>query len=162
MDRIKLSDKNKKIVLAILLSLGIIFLILSEYDFSRADGTETSAFNEEEYILNLETRLSEIIGKMDGISDVSVMITLERGVEYRYAKETASNGLSASGETSVFQLQSSSDGGEVPILIATDSPIVKGVSIVCRGAESAVMQNKIISLVASTLNLNRNQIYVTT
>ncbi len=161
MELITKMSKSKKILLAILLSAGLIFLTLSEYDFLKAEESGTSAFNEDEYILNLERRLSEIIGKMDGISDVSVMITLERGIEHKYAKETSADGISGSG-TDVFRLQTSSDGDAVPILIATDSPIVKGVSVVCRGAEGAVMQNKIISLVASTLNLNRNQIYVTT
>lgn len=161
MELITKMSKSKKILLAILLSAGLIFLTLSEYDFLKADESGTSTFNENEYILNLERRLSEIIGKMDGISDVSVMITLERGIEHRYAKETSADSISGGG-TDVFRFQTSSDGDAVPILIATDCPIVKGVSVVCRGAEGSVMQNKIISLVASTLNLNRNQIYVTT
>jgi len=162
MELINKMSKGKKILLAILLSAGLIFLALSEYDFLKAEEVGTSAFNEEEYIMNLERRLSEIIEKMDGVSDVSVMITLERGIEHKYAKEASASSISGSGGTDVFRLQTSSDGDALPILIATDSPIVKGVSVVCRGAEGAVMQNKIIALVASTLNLNRNQIYVTT
>lgn len=162
MELISKMSKGKKILLVILLSVGLIFLMISEYDFLKAEESETSAFNEEEYTLNLERRLAEIIEKMDGVSEVSVMITLERGIEHKYAKESSSANISGAGGTDVFRLQTSSDGDTQPILIATDSPIVKGVSVVCRGAEGTVMQNKIISLVASTLNLNRNQIYVTT
>lgn len=162
MERFGLNDQKKKIILGILLALGIIFLLLSEYDFSRADEETVQGLDEEAYVARLETRLSEMIGRINGISDVNVMITLEKGEEYRYAKEASSQSLSSSDLTHAFRLQTDSDGTEAPILIATLSPVVKGVSVVCRGAEDAVMQNKVISLVASTLNLNRNQIYVTT
>ena len=150
------NSKNKKILLAILFSLGIIFLIVSEYDFTRTE-EEISTFQEDEYVQKLESRLSAIIEKMDGISDVSVMITLARGEEYQYASAIGNTSDQESG----FRFDTSAKSGEAPILIATDSPIVKGVCVVCRGADEATMQNKIISLVASTLNLTQTQIYVT-
>ena len=156
MNRLLPNSKGKKILLAILFSLGIIFLVISEYDFTRTE-EEVSTFQEDEYVQKLESRLSAIIEKMDGISDVSVMITLERGERYQYIEAL---GNTTDGEHA-FRFDASANSGEDPILIATNSPIVKGVCVVCRGAKDAAMQNKIISLVASTLNLNQNQIYVT-
>ncbi len=162
MDRFLISSKLKRTVFAILLSLGLIFLVFSEYDFMGTEDKNLEAFDENEYILHLETRLAEIIEKMEGISEVNVMITLERGTEYQYTQATAASGELTASENSSFHLQTASNNGEKPVFVAASSPIVKGVSVVCRGADGAVMQNKIISLIASTLNLNQNQIYVTT
>lgn len=157
MDRWLPDNKNKKILLAILFSLGLIFLVISEYDFTRTEEETNSIFQEEEYVQKLENRLAAIIEKMDGISNVNVMITLKRGEGYQYTKEVGNT----SDQNNVFRFDNSGNG-ETPVLIATDSPIVKGVCVVCRGAKDAVTQNKITSLVASTLNLKQNQIYVTT
>jgi hypothetical protein len=77
------------------------FLILSEYDGDEKSDQAPPSFSESEYSVMLEKRLSDILEKMEGVSDVTVMITLEGGVSYEYAKKLF-RVLERTGDISVF------------------------------------------------------------
>jgi len=157
-----MGNKKNLTLFAILLAVGIIFLALSEYSSNEQVNAGSEDFDATAYTLDLETRLCEIIGRMDGVSDVTVMITLKGGMEYEYAKEISKSldGQNTSSET-IFQMQEDTGGKKTPILMTTKTPEIKGVSVVCNGAENIRIRQKIIGLVSSTLNLKENQIYVT-
>ena len=127
--------EKKFAFLALILSLGIIFLFLSEYSF---DGTteKNAAADTQNSAQALEERLCEILSQMEGVDDVHVFILLEE---------------SLSADASPFSSDESS----------RRTPVIRGVSVVCAGAKNVHLKRKIILLVASTLNLNENQIYVT-
>ena len=129
--------------------LGIILLFLSEYSDIRKTENETDRF-EQEYTLHLESRLADMIGRLEGVSDVSVMITLEGGVLYQKEMQNDESSVSVffSGNTETERSRDLS------------FPSVKGVSVVCKGASNPKICHRILSLVASTLNLNENQIFV--
>lgn len=159
-DSIKHLKKNLPLFAALFL-LGIIFLCFSEYN-ENTKGNLSDEFDAEAYTEKMELRLEEMIGKMDGISDVNVMIALEGGLRYQWAKETSKN---LEGEknysSSTLLLLESTGGNSSPILVEKSAPKIRGVSVVCKGAKSAQAKERIIGLVAGTLNLNANQIYVT-
>ncbi len=159
--KIKISQKNLS-VLVICFVIGIIFLFLSEYSSFERSRSDDSVFDETAYTASLETRLASILEQVNGVSDVNVMITLEGGITYRYANQTAKSlsGDNSSVET-LLQMQEDSGGALSPILTETILPRVKGVSVVCKGAADVNIQKKIIGLVSSALNLNENQIFVT-
>ena len=60
--------------------LGIIFLFISEY--SSSTSTKPNVFSEEEYVKRLETKIGAILEKVEGVENVSVMITLEGGNQW--------------------------------------------------------------------------------
>ncbi len=159
----KLKRKEKNIlILGLCFVLGIIFLFLSEYDFGEQTDSVNESFDEAMYTQNLESRLAAIIDQMKGVSDVTVMITLEGGVSYHFANQTAKS-LSESSSTveTLLPMQEDSKGKSTPILTETKLPAIRGVSVVCAGAADVQIRKRIIGLVASTLNLNENQIFVT-
>jgi stage III sporulation protein AG len=146
--------KSKKMLIpAICLLLGIMFLFVSEYIGTNGNKTGND-FDEEEYALRLEARLSQLLETMEGVSQVKVMVTLESGEEYRFASQSVTS------SDSFFYLPSGS-GSQEPILTTVGTPKIKGVSVVCKGASDIRIQKKIIELVGSTLNLSQNQIFVT-
>lgn len=147
-------------ILAILFLLGIIFLALGEYDSNKGTESIGVEFDERAYTENLETRLCSILEKMDGVDDVSVMITLEGSSRYQFAKQENS-AYQGSAYVSSFLMQENAAGSKEPILIEVGAPTIKGVSVVCRGAENFRTREKIIGLISSTLNLTKNKIYVT-
>lgn len=159
-DSMKNLKKNLPLF-AILFIFGIIFLFLSEYN-GNTKGNYADDFNAEAYTEKLETRLEEMIGKMDGISEASVMIALEGGERYQWAQETTKNldGEKNASSSTLFLLESTG-GSASPILVEKSAPKIKGVSVVCKGEKASSCKEKIIGLVAGTLNLNANQIYVT-
>ena len=159
--KIKIHQKNMPILI-ICLCLGIIFLFLSEYHLDEERGDLSDDFDEDAYTAILEDKLKNILEEMDGVSQVNVMITLEGGRYYRYAigSSKSLNGSLESSET-FLQLQKDSGGNSAPILTEVLLPKVKGVSVVCQGAEDDAIRGRMIRLIASTLDLNANQIYVT-
>lgn len=146
-------------LLAILFVLGIIFLYLSEYDSNKRNGNSSFDFDSKSYTEDLEERLCAMLEKMDGVEDVSVMITLETSSRYQI---TGSKGNPYDSNTYVnaFSLQSDSADGE-PAVMEIKAPKIKGVSVVCIGAENIRIRERIINLISSTLNLTKNRIYVT-
>ncbi|MBR5294988.1 MAG: hypothetical protein IKU24_00180 [Clostridia bacterium] len=145
-------------ILIILLSFGIIFLFFSEYDSNKEVKSSQDDFDEESYTLQLEERLCSIIEEIDGVSEVNVMVTLESGKRYTFAQEEKSANGS---DITTFLMTEGENGHSSPILIETGAPKIKGVSVVCHGAENALIREKILRLVAGTLDLTQNKIYVT-
>jgi stage III sporulation protein AG len=146
--------KSKKMLIpAICLLLGIMFLFVSEYIGTNGNKTGND-FDEEEYALRLEARLSQLLETMEGVSQVKVMVTLESGEEYRFASQSVTS------SDSFFYLPSGS-GSQEPILTAVGTPKIKGVSVVCKGADQAQIRLRITRLISSTLDLSEHQIYVT-
>ena len=152
--------KKNTPILAILLVLGIIFLFLSEYDSNKGTQTQGAVFDESEYAERLEQRLGNMLENMVGVEEAHVMITLESSSCYQFAQQDGSS-LHNSTYTGAFLMQEGSSGSKEPILVEVGAPKIKGVSVVCRGAENILIRERIIHLISSTLNLTQNKIYVT-
>ena len=147
-------------LIGILFLSGIIFLTLSEYDFNKSEESVGAGFDESAYTRDLEERLSAMLEEMDGVENVRVMITLDSGSRYQYAKEESTS-LQGSTYASSILTQDRGSGTKEPILIQVEAPKIKGVSVVCRGAGNSLIREKIIGLISGTLNLTKNKIYVT-
>lgn len=147
-------------LLAILFVLGIIFLYLSEYDSNKRTGNGSIDFDSKSYTENLEERLCAMLEKMDGVEDVQVMITLETSSRYQVAGEKG-DAFNLGTYVNSFSLQKGSENGNEPTIIEIEAPKIKGVSVVCIGAENIQIRERIINLISSTLNLTKNKIYVT-
>ena len=137
------SEKGIKIIFAV----GII-LIITIFLFSLSDGREEGGskaadlesngilFKLDDYERRLEERLSEIVGKIEGTSGISVMITLEKSEENIY--EGRSSDISA-----------------------TVTPTVRGVVIVCKGCENAVVRQKVVDAACKALGVSAARVCVT-
>lgn len=157
--KIKFMKKNGPFFI-ILFIAGIIFLGLAEYDSNKGEGSADSNFDEKAYTADLEQRLVTILEEMDGVDDVHVMITLEGSTRYEFAQQESTT-LQGSAYVSSFLMKEGGSGTKEPILIEVGSPKIKGVSVVCNGAENILIRERIIGLIAGTLNLTKNKIYVT-
>ena len=58
---------------------------------TQAAVTRLEAEDTQQYVQDLETKLTTLLGSIDGVSELSLMVTLESGVEYVYATEQRSN-----------------------------------------------------------------------
>ena len=145
-------------LLAILFILGIIFLYLSEYDSNKKMESGID-FDPQSYTKDLENQLSAMLEQMEGVESARVMITLETGSRYQISgiKGTAD----PAAYVNSFSHQDGYGNGEKPTVMAIEAPKIKGVSVVCAGAENIQIRERIINLIASTLNLTKNKIYVT-
>ena len=135
----KILSQKKYAVMSVILILGIIFLIGSEY-ISNGNAIRESAYDQDAYARGLEKRLKEILERVDGVSEVQVMIAVTP-FETREAQSAAAVWREERQETS--------------------PPEIRGVSVVCRGASDPTVKKKVIDLVKSVLDLESNRIFVT-
>lgn len=146
---------NKKLrnILIIILSIIIVFLLL--FNFNSKESTETKSVAEN-YIDSLEERLTDVLSKIDGAGDVSVIIKAESGMETVLAKETI--------------IKETSSGKEIiesPLLVNGKTvtlkelyPKITGVLIVTEGAKNIALMHKIQQATTSLLGVDINCIEI--
>ena len=130
--------KNMKVFAALGLGAGVVLIILS-FIAPGGGGSEepVSEFSSADFVKRQEAKISEMLSRIDGVSEPFVMITLADSGERVY----------------------DTDGRE-PVLIKEIEPRIKGVAVICRGIANPEMQLKIINLVSTVLNLPTNRVYV--
>lgn len=167
-------DKRKRVEnLIFLIILLVILLISINYIFSTSDKTSansnstTSKNNimgnnvddKKENIeminsqTNLENKLSDILSKINGISDVSVLLTYstdtKQNVVYN-TKEENSDGKTSTEKSVAYNEQS---GQKSAIVESVEMPKVEGAIIVAKGANSVEMRSKLASTISSVTGI---------
>ncbi len=150
-------DKKLKYLLVfIIVAILIISLIMS---FSK---NETEVLNENDnvstYVSQLENKLSKTLSKVEGVGEVSVVITVESGMETVLATKVITN------KTSNGEIVE-----ETPIIVNGKTVVLKenypqiiGVMIVAKGANKIGVLNKIQQATISLLDIELNQIEILT
>lgn len=161
--------KNSMAAFIILgLAAGLILLVISV--IPQPDRSETASKSntgnaqihmETEYI---ENKLAALIGKLDGVAEVSVMVTLDSSSEYIYAsyqsvKENTSGGSKDAQKE--ITLAPDGNGAQIPVLVKEIIPKIRGVAIVCRNSSGSGAELDIINLAATALGVPTNKVYVT-
>jgi stage III sporulation protein AG len=156
---------------------GALILVLAPLGTGQTDAapkTQQEQRSVEEYKTQLEGELTELLSSIEGVSEISLMITLESAGENVYAteKRASVNLLSDSLSTSQKRVENqndsedsyiilkSADGSESAILVKQLQPVIKGAAIVCKGADNEVIRQKIIETTAIALDLSTNRVSV--
>lgn len=138
--------------------LGMLLILLSEL-WPQAEPTAaqsaagSSITDYAEYQAQLERRLSELIGQMEGAGRTAVMVTLENGEETIYALDTQS-GQTQSQQTHVLL----DDGTALAQTVCL--PQVCGVAVVCDGGGDIRIVAQVTEMVSALLNIPTNRICV--
>ena len=129
----------------------------------------------QEYVAQLEERLTGIVGSIEGVGRCQVMVTAESGVEYVYAVEETQNvnrtnsynGDEVARETQQENTEQKyivvdAGNGKKEALVKTErQPAIQGVVIVCEGAGSMVVQERVTQVVTTALGIPYNKVCVT-
>lgn len=113
------------------------------------------------YTETLEKRISSLVESIGGVSQVSVLLTMDGGSEYVYAQNGSdgySNGALSSTAREYLIVQR--DGEEDPVLIQEIYPKIRGVAVVCAGGEDIQLQIKITELLSTALGISSSRISV--
>ena len=149
--------------------IGIALIFLSSYFPSGSGGSAEETLDKisaQEYTSQLEENLIQIISHIDGAGEAKVMITLETGVETKYATQEKSSTESSRDKTSGTSEVSyitvrDANGSERALAVTEVQPTVKGVVVVCPGGEEPVVQQRIISEVTTALDISSKRVFVT-
>ena len=191
MDAKKRLTESKRSLLAlfktrrtnIILCLGIGGIILIMLSVLLPSGFATTKKNpdvgvsvtSEEYASQMEDKLTGIIGKIEGVGKCEVMVTLESGVEYIYAVEETMNINETNnfeGEEVKKQSQQNNiqqkyivvdagSGKKEALLKTGKPPAIQGVVVVCEGAGSAVVQERVTQAITTALGISYGKVCVT-
>ena len=154
------SVKNIELYLALVFAVIAVVVIfaVSSGSSSQTSGNVYDGANFNEYIATMENKLTSVIGKIDGVKNVSVAISasaLEQ-TEYAYDRET----------TVVGDKQTTSEklvtvGGK-PLVTKTLPPEIYGVVVVCDYADDPITKYKIIQVVVTLLDTSADKVQVFT
>lgn len=172
-------DKRVRLIVALGL-LGMALILLSQFLSSGSSGqrdvdTATADFVSEQYIADLESKLTTLITGMKGVGRARVMVTLESGVQYIYAQEekrntdfTREQGETAEVAGRVYEKENveqkyilvDQNGTKQPVLQTELQPRVQGVVIVCDGADNVIVEQSLINVVTTALNIPSSRVCV--
>lgn len=157
-----------KYPLAIALA-GIIFLTLpyKSNDSPQPDSGQTSAPAYD--IRELESRLSEMLSKCDGVGKSEVLLTHNGSVETVYEKNTESN-MSRGGadDSAEYQRQEQSELATLqnssynqdPVIIKYNYPAITGALVVCEGGAADNVRLRVIQAIGAVTGLGSESISV--
>lgn len=164
-ERIKallLGDKGRRFIIAGALA-AMLLLLLSAVPrgVKSAEPLEDAS----ELERGLEQRLVQLISRIDGAGEVTVMVTLDTVSRQVYEKDARSESTSrADGgsngsvhETEVVLAGSAKE----PLRVGTVQPKVRGAAVVCPGASDPVIRERVANTVARALDIGLSRVYVT-
>lgn len=141
------SAKFAEVAIVVILLVVVAVLILSSFSSNKEET--------EGYAQTLESRLSEILSRIDGAGEVEVFLTVASEGEKVIAVETSESADGTITTTPVFS------GGE-PVILEELMPEITGVLIVAEGADDLGVRFNLIEASASVLNINQSIIKVYT
>ncbi len=161
--KIKLKKSDLIIILVLSAIVGILMVLFSG-NTNKADAVDTTkVFSEADYTESLEKRLKSIIEDIEGVGQVSVMITIEGSQIFSYATDVSQD-TKADGDykrESTIVLTAGGTNTKSPIVSGYKLPEIKGAAIVCSKRISPTLQAKVIGVASAALGISTSKIYVT-
>lgn len=171
---LKYKEKIKSPKTLIIIGIvGILLIFLSGLGGEdREAATSTSldmGISSEEYRQKLEKDIKKIVAEIIGSNNITVVVTLESGMRYKYADITEGASTDKSDNDTVstsselkqgYITVKTADGGEQALLVTTQMPEVRGVAIVCPGGDNEFIAQKIENTVTAALNITSQRVSI--
>lgn len=163
--------KNPKLLISIGM-VGVLLIFLSGLGSKEEAPAKTQTVTEitaEEYRVKLQKDIKQIVKGITGSNKITVVVTLESGMKYKYADitegastdKTEDNTTSSSSELKQGYITvKTADGGEEALLVTTQMPEVRGVAIVCLGGDNEIIAEKIKNTVTAALNITSQRVHI--
>ena len=156
---------------------GMLLILLSQLLSSPAkkqvSKTETAEMTMEQYEQEIERRLTELVTSIQGVGRAKVMVTLESGIEYIYATQERkrSENTQDFSEDKLERSHSSSDeeldyiifegaDGKQALVRTRLEPGIKGVVVICDGADNKSVENSVVNVVTTALGILSTRVFV--
>lgn len=147
-----LREKNKIWIIVIATVLGLSFIFISGTNENKSSSnTEYGVITKE-----LENRVEKLCGKIRGVSNVSVMITLETVGETKYAQ----NSQISKDDISISERYEYVSMSQGLMPIAEITPKVRGVAVICSGGGNADIQLKLTELLCAIFDISANAVSI--
>lgn len=169
------SIKHIEVYLIVLLIAVVLIIWFADFgtnaNKTTKDTTSTSSLSQ--YTTELENKLSATLSQIEGAGSVSVMITLDGSSQLILAYETESKSNTTDNTTSSgtstktnnttansTPIIINSNGQSTPLVLSEIMPEVKGVVVVCEGANNIRVKLNILEAVQALLGVSSSQIEI--
>ena len=122
--------------------------------------TESTLPDADAYRSDLEKRLTALLSGMDGVGNVTVMLTVRGTAEQVYAEEVKTSSSDRSAQTESAFVITKSGGEESALVTETKYPEEIGAAVLCSGGSHAVVREQVTGAVSTVLGIPASQIYV--
>lgn len=156
----KLKCDKKRLFIIVAGIVGIMLLVVSEFIPEGEENVEITENDDEmsftSYEKDIEERLKNLLESIDGAGKVQVMVTIESGDEKVYATESKKSENNEEKNYVLVDIEGSDSG----LLLKIAQPEIRGVAIVCQGADSPTVRNAVVGAVTSVLGISSNRVNV--
>ncbi len=161
---------NKKTI-SIILALGICGMLLIGFSDSIFTGEKTdkdkNVITIEQYIKNLEKKTREMLNFVDGAGKCKIMITADVSSEQNFATDdsisqdirTEQSASKNDIEKEIVMVEDS-NGKKIALVKSVTEPKIRGVLVLCEGADNIETKEKITNAVKTLLGVSINKISV--
>lgn len=161
----KAKNWNRSSLLVFAGALGLFFLLAGNafspgnrnHEADAAQSTASETVYAQEYAASLEQTLTRVIESIQGAGQVKVAVTLEAGPQTVYALDETDRGENGS-ETQHILLENSS--GQNALVEMVWEPEIRGIAVVCQGAEDVQVQAQITEAVSVLTGVSSNRISI--
>ena len=152
------------LLLCAAVGMALILIGNGEWSFLGSKANEASSTVEVDpltaYATMTEQKIAALCGSVRGVSEVTVVVTLEGDFTYIYATDRESSERDGVVEEQVTYVTVGSGSNEQTVLLTRQYPRVSGIGIVCRGGGDATVRREILSLLSAAYGIPTNQIYI--
>lgn len=156
----KFTCDKKRLFIIVAGIVGVLLLVVSEFIPESEEDVEITENDDEisftSYEKDIEERLKNLIESIDGAGKVQVMVTIESGDEKVYATESKKTENNEEKSYVLVDIEGSDSG----LLLKIAQPEIRGVAIVCQGADSPTVRNAVVGAVTSVLGISSNRVNV--
>ena len=127
--------KAKNIIIAVGV-LGILLIFISSFSGFNNNEQNGSDYSVSQYREEIQDSLSEMLSRIEGVGNVSVLLTIENSVEGGYLENN-------SPKTKEIE------------------PVIRGVVVACDGGDDSVVTERVLDAVTKALNISSAKVSVT-
>lgn len=145
---------------ALILCLGVVLMLLPVRGDNQSNQTQAVSQSEEgEQTFDLEAlerRMESALSEINGVGEVTVVLSLRSSGEDILAQDT-SEGTTSDRETVIV---STGSGTEEAVSVKTIYPEFKGALVICEGAGNASVKLEVLQAVSAITGLSSDQISI--
>lgn len=164
----KLLPKGKKLrpgsLLVFVGALGLFLLLAGSFQPTRKEAVQTvqqpitASQASAAYAQQLEEKLTQVVGSIQGAGKAKVAVTLEASAERVYALDEKDGGETGSRELEHILLDT--EGGQDALVEMTWEPVIRGIAVVCEGADDITVNAQITEAVSVLTGVSTNRISI--
>ena len=144
-------------LVCVCLCLGVLLMLFPRFFGTGNTGEEKKTAETDAlqaYVEGLEHKIAQMAEAMAGVSDASVLVTLECSEETVFAEEKTVHGKESYSTSYLLT------AGSEPVAVREITPRIRGIAVVCRGGEEPEVQLALIAMLTAAFDLSASRVFV--